>query len=119
MGNPKQGMHYDDVKKRIKRIASTDNGSDAQKTNLVNSLVNQVRAHDGEGGVKELTQEMRGMKVQKHWGCKTRGNYSVGVCIRDCENKGTEKCDDCFKFSELVVPKKNKEDSESSCKDSE
>ncbi len=115
MPDKKPGMAYDDVKKRIKRIASTDKGGDKIKTNLVNSLVNQVSAREGEGAVKSLVNELRGTRVKEHWGYKTRGNYTVGICLKDCIHKDTEVCESCFKFSNLEQPK---EVSESTCKDS-
>ena len=32
-------------------------------------------------------------------GAKSRGCWQVGMCFKDCENKNTEKCDECFRFS--------------------
>ncbi len=31
-------------------------------------------------------------------GHKTRGNYKIGLCLKDCANKGKE-CKTCIKFS--------------------
>jgi hypothetical protein len=57
MSYPKQGMHFEDVRKRVRRIA--EKGKDSQlKVNLMNSLLNQSRLCDGEGAVTELTREI-------------------------------------------------------------
>ena len=38
-------------------------------------------------------------------GYKSRGNYSIGLCIRPCSVRG-EKCKDCINFDEYVRAKK-------------
>ena len=61
MSNPKLGMHYEDVKKRLKRIKNVDGKhvkNHQLQQNLINSLTNQVRLHEGEGAVKELNKEL-------------------------------------------------------------
>jgi len=30
---------------------------------------------------------------------KTRGNYPLGYCLKNCKNRG-DKCKECVKFSE-------------------
>ena len=32
-------------------------------------------------------------------GSKSRGNFQVNICLKDCENKGTKLCDMCISFS--------------------
>ncbi len=32
---------------------------------------------------------------------KTRGNYPVGACFKNCKHQGTEVCEDCIRFSEF------------------
>jgi hypothetical protein len=70
MGNPKQGMYYDDVKKRVKRITKTAPSSES-KDRLVNSLLNQTKIHDGEGAVAELKREM----IDTNYGSGYSGKY--------------------------------------------
>lgn len=57
MPHPKVGMHFEDVRKRVKRIASTK-GNKVLQERLVNSLLNQSRLNDGEGAVSELVSEV-------------------------------------------------------------
>ena len=54
--NPKVGMGYADVSRRIKRIQSNP-GHPQAKTNLINSLKNQCRIAEGEPAMKELERE--------------------------------------------------------------
>jgi len=56
MSYPKVGMHFEDVRKRVKRIMNNAPNTQA-KVNLVNSLVNQSRLCDGEGAANEIIAE--------------------------------------------------------------
>lgn len=39
-------------------------------------------------------------------GYKSRGNFSVGVCLRDCRNQGNKKkCEVCIRFNKYVPVK--------------
>src|SRR4030043_2415183 len=62
MGNPKLGMYYSDVKKRLKRITKYERNGECKDTrlasNLKESLLNQAKLHEGEKAVKELTKEV-------------------------------------------------------------
>ena len=52
MSNPKIGMHYEDVRKRLKT-----NKSIAHNPNIKKSMINQARLHEGEGAARELKKE--------------------------------------------------------------
>ena len=52
-----QGMSYNDVRTRVKRITSARTGNAQAKSNLVNSLVNQVRLREGSGAAREIVRE--------------------------------------------------------------
>jgi len=32
---------------------------------------------------------------------KSRGCWAVGMCFKNCKHKNTEKCNECFRFSEF------------------
>ena len=49
MGHPKVGMHYEDVRKKLKTLGGNPN--------IKKSLLNQAKLHEGEGAVKELIKE--------------------------------------------------------------
>lgn len=34
-------------------------------------------------------------------GHKTRSNYKLGACLKECSNRG-EQCEDCIRFSEYI-----------------
>ncbi len=59
---PKVGMKFEDVRKRVKRIAKdykTNPKSNKQlQLNLISSLTNQAALHEGEGARKELQEEL-------------------------------------------------------------
>ena len=58
---PKVGMNYEDVKKRLKRIHSIQERkvkNPQLRENLTNSLLNQARLHEGEGSVDNLIHEV-------------------------------------------------------------
>ena len=52
MGHPKIGMHYKDVRKKLKTLGKFPR--------LKESLLNQARLHEGEGAVTELRYEIDG-----------------------------------------------------------
>ena len=54
MANPKVGMEFRDVEKRVRRIAKNNTIDVKIKSNLINSLVNQAALHEGRGAGKEL-----------------------------------------------------------------
>ena len=62
MGQPRLGMHYEDVRKRVNRIKEdykTNEKSDKQlQRNIVNSLVDQAERHQGKGAKDELYKEL-------------------------------------------------------------
>ena len=53
MSLPKVGMHYQDVEKRVKRIARSPMDS-VSKQRLTESLINQAARHEGQKAAKEL-----------------------------------------------------------------
>lgn len=52
------GMNYEDVRKRMKRIARNDSADPQKRANLIHSLSNQARLRDGDGAVRELHKEV-------------------------------------------------------------
>ena len=52
MGHPDVGMHYKDVKEKLTKFESVKTNP-----NLKDSLLNQVRLHDGEKAVTEMIKE--------------------------------------------------------------
>lgn len=57
MSDPKTGMRYEDVRKRVKRIMATP-GDNRLKSNLVNSLLNQASLCEGDGASREIVREV-------------------------------------------------------------
>lgn len=53
-----QGMNYEDVRTRVKRIQNTK-GDEQKKANLTNSLLNQAALRNGQGARRELEKELR------------------------------------------------------------
>ena len=47
-------------------------------------------------------------------GCKSRGNWLMNFCIRECVNKGI-KCDDCVSFSCYLPPVLKDDDVKKEC----
>lgn len=37
-------------------------------------------------------------------GFKSRGNWSIPICLRDCKWQETDVCDECFRFSKFEKP---------------
>ena len=57
--HPKREMFYDVARKKALRIAKNDKITDKKvQARLVNSLVEQVRLHDGVDAVKEVQKEI-------------------------------------------------------------
>ena len=54
MANPKVGMEFRDVEKRVRRIAKNDTIDVRVKGPLISSLINQAALHEGRGAGKEL-----------------------------------------------------------------
>jgi hypothetical protein len=52
------GMDYEDVRKRMKRIATNDKADPGKRANLIQSLGNQAKLRDGDGAVRELHKEL-------------------------------------------------------------
>ena len=55
-------------------------------------------------GGKEFTEGMREEYDLRPGGMKSRGNFRVGVCLKNCANRG-EKCKTCIRFSNLKEKK--------------
>lgn len=53
-----EGMGYEDVRTRVKRIQATP-GDAQKKANLTNSLLNQAARRNGDGARRELERELR------------------------------------------------------------
>jgi hypothetical protein len=98
MNFPKKGMHFEDVRKRVKRIEKTAPQSEG-KDKLVNSLLNQAKLHEGEGAVKELTRE-----VYPDVGVKSRSNFRMGMCLKTCQ------CPECRRKKNGMQEKETKEE---------
>jgi hypothetical protein len=52
-----QGMEYEDVRARVKRL-NTPGGNTQLKANLKESLINQARLREGEGAAREIHKEL-------------------------------------------------------------
>jgi len=57
MSYPKLGMHFEDVRTRVRRISKSEINP-KNKERLVNSLLNQSELCDGSGAKKELVKEL-------------------------------------------------------------
>lgn len=53
-----QGMDYEDVRRRVKRLERTAKNKQL-KENLQNSLINQARLREGDGAERELRRELK------------------------------------------------------------
>lgn len=58
MNFPKIGMGFKDVKKRVKRISNLDAKDKQLQGNLISSLKNQLRLHEGERAIRSLEKEV-------------------------------------------------------------
>lgn len=38
-------------------------------------------------------------------GAKSRGNWNLGMCLKNCANRGEEYCEECFRFSKFKEKK--------------
>ncbi len=57
--HPQRGMFYDVARKKALHIANNDKIKDKRvQEQLVNSLVNQVKLHDGENASREVQKEI-------------------------------------------------------------
>ena len=56
--HPKQGMYFNEARRRAVRIAKNDRIEKVSQERLVNSLCNQIRLHDGERAVQEVQKEI-------------------------------------------------------------
>ena len=56
-----QGMPYEDVRARIKKL-KTQGGNPQLKANLKESLINQARLREGEGAAREIHKELNYIK---------------------------------------------------------
>ena len=55
---PREGMYFSDARKRAVRIAKNPKIDNARKNQLVSSLINQARLHEGEGAATEIGIEI-------------------------------------------------------------
>ena len=62
---PKKGMKYEDVRTRVKRIASYDTENKKQQQNMINSLIGQAVTNQDEGARAALGAELN--SVSKHY----------------------------------------------------
>ena len=56
--HPREGMYFSDARKRAVRIARNHKIDSMRKNQLVCSLKNQVRLHDGEEASNEIQKEV-------------------------------------------------------------
>jgi len=77
MSIPKLGMAFEDVRKRVKRIAQTDNAIPEKRDKLINSLLNQTRLCDGEKAHTEIKAELSALNKRVH-ALSGAGNKQVG-----------------------------------------
>ncbi len=62
---PKEGMHFEDARKRAVRIAKNPTIDHMRKNQLVCSLKNQSRLHDGDEASNEIQTEIN-MDMNNH-----------------------------------------------------
>ncbi len=55
---PKEGLYFEDARKRAVRIARNHKIDSMRKNQLVCSLKNQARLHDGESASNEIQKEI-------------------------------------------------------------
>lgn len=63
MGNEKEGMRFEDVRKRVIKFGRDEKSGKIKdyeySARLKESLINQARLRDGEGAARELRKELR------------------------------------------------------------
>jgi len=103
MGEPKVGLHTETVRDKLKKHIGPK-----KNPRLRESMINQARIADGEKAANELYKEFsydnKNMKISD-WNASSKsrpGGFQIGICLKECINKGTELCNSCFKFSNLV-----------------
>lgn len=42
-------------------------------------------------------------------GAKSRGCWSLGMCLKDCANRNPKNCEKCFRFSKFKEKKEEKD----------
>jgi len=55
---PKEGLYFEDARRRAVRIAKNPTIDPIRKNQLVSSLKNQARLHQGEGAAAEIQKEV-------------------------------------------------------------
>lgn len=86
MSNPKKGMHYEDVAKRVDRLTKSPTINPEIKGRQVESLMNQAERHQ-PGAKKELTKKMVRNNTNETWhdNYKSRpGGFTVGIEFSKC-----------------------------------
>lgn len=58
MKDPRLGMHFEDVRRRVSRIAAYQNADPTAKSNLINSLLGQTERNDGIKARREIEKEL-------------------------------------------------------------
>lgn len=96
MSEPKLGMRYNDVARRIKKLQKNPYGTKLDKIRLIDSLANQCRLAEGESALCELERECALKQGSSLTGA---GNKQLGACLRfDCANRD-KLCNVCIKSS--------------------
>jgi len=67
MGHPPIGMHYRDALKTARRFKELKAKNKPLQKNVIKSVINQARLHEGEKGAKELVKELNSSK-KGYWG---------------------------------------------------
>ncbi len=109
MGFPKVGMHHADVKKRVNRLKkSIDQGDTESKKRQIESLIKQADIHQKGAGA----DIQAGMNRDSEIGIKSRGVYTVGICLNEVACKFQNiLCNQCFKKNKYEPEEKKNEKS--------
>jgi len=95
---PKVGLHHKDGLEKAKRFAKMP-FKPAEKVNLVNSVVNQVRLAEGDKSAKSINKEIAGDMNSSSWHDNPKARpqgFVVNICLKECKFQGTNVCEDCI-----------------------
>ena len=98
---PKVGMHFSDVRKRVIRLNRFAPASEG-KDRLIGSLLNQAQLHEGDGAKNEIKAEVSAIEKKASL-FSGAGPKQLGACMEfSCENRD-KLCNMCYKKDKLVL----------------
>jgi len=75
MEHPKEGMHYEDVRRRLRKYESIKK---KDNTNIRDSLLRQAMIHEGEDAGKELMKEHFSGNGRSRYNCSGHKQCGIG-----------------------------------------